>query len=112
MVIKKYSLKPGHLTITRPWQPHSLGNPHIGPNRLHCIILDVEVRRPHQSWNWPDWIILTRNDLKQLTALLETVVGLPGDIPIITYVTKYYAAIHPSLFAVSDHRSPHVGAFA
>ena len=26
-------LKPGDLTITRPWQPHRLGDPHLGASR-------------------------------------------------------------------------------
>jgi AraC-like DNA-binding protein len=68
---RKFTLKPQDLTITRPWQPHSLGNPHIGPGRLHWLILDVGVRRPHQRWIWPDWLVLTQDDLKKLTILLS-----------------------------------------
>lgn len=70
-VEKKYSLKPGDMTITRPWQPHSLGDPTIDPSRLHWIILDVGVRKPHQKWQWPRWLILDPEDLKQLTILLR-----------------------------------------
>lgn len=68
---KKYTLKPGSLTITRPWQPHSLGDPNITPGRLYWIILDVGVRKPHQKWQWPDWFVLTAADLKKLTTLLR-----------------------------------------
>ena len=66
-----FQLSPDHLTITRPWQEHSLGDPHIGANRLHCIILDVDVRRPNQNWKWPDWLILSPADLDELTRILR-----------------------------------------
>jgi len=66
-----YCLKPGDLTITRPWQPHRLGNPHLGSNRLHWLILDVGVRRPNQAWRWPPWSVLTKGDSRQLTLLLR-----------------------------------------
>lgn len=64
-------LRPGALTITRPWQPHRVGDPHVGPGRLHWLILDVGVRHPNQPWRWPPWIILTREDLSELTRLLR-----------------------------------------
>jgi len=68
---RRHTLKPGSLTITRPWQPHSLGNPTIGAGKLHWLILDVGVKRPHQSWAWPKWFVMTRSDLKRLTTLLR-----------------------------------------
>lgn len=68
---KKYNLRAGQFTITRPWQLHKLGAPNIGPGRLHWLILDVGVRRPHQNWQWPAWIILTQDDLATLTRKLR-----------------------------------------
>jgi AraC family L-rhamnose operon regulatory protein RhaS len=68
---KTYNLKGGHFTITRPWQLHKLGAPNIGPGRLHWLILDVGVRRPHQEWRWPNWVMLTRDDLAELTRKLR-----------------------------------------
>ena len=68
---KKTKLKSGAMTITRPWQPHSLGDPNVTPGRLHWLILDVDVRKPHQPWCWPNWFILTPADLKELTILLR-----------------------------------------
>lgn len=60
-------LRPDDLTVARPWQRHRVGDPHIGAGRLHWLILDVGVRRPHQTWQWPRWLVLTKNDLKELT---------------------------------------------
>lgn len=64
-------LKPGDLTITRPWQLHRVGNPHVTAGRLHALILDVGVRRPHQTWNWPTWLMLSKADLAELTTMLR-----------------------------------------
>ncbi len=68
---KRHDLRAGHFTITRPWQLHKLGAPNIGPGRLHWLILDVNVRRPHQNWTWPPWIVLTKDDLEELTRKLR-----------------------------------------
>ncbi len=65
------TLHHGELLITRPWQPHQLGNPNVGPSRLIWLILDVGVRRPHQKWLWPSWIILSPADLAELTRCLR-----------------------------------------
>jgi AraC family L-rhamnose operon regulatory protein RhaS len=70
---QEFPLTPGDLTITRPWQPHRVGNPYVGPGRLHFLILDVGVRRPHQNWRWPPWLVLTPADLRQLTTFLRQV---------------------------------------
>lgn len=67
----EYTLQAGDLTITRPWQPHRVGNPNVGVGRLYWLILDVDVRRPHQPWKWPAWLVLTREDLDELTDLLR-----------------------------------------
>ena len=68
---KEFKLRAGQFTITRPWQLHKLGAPNIGPGRLHWLILDVGVRRPHQDWRWPKWVVLTRPDLAELTRKLR-----------------------------------------
>ena len=49
-------LRPGDLTITRPWQRHRLGDPEIRPCRLFWIILDVESGPGREAWRFPDWI--------------------------------------------------------
>jgi len=68
---KRYNLRAGQFTITRPWQLHKLGTPNIGPGRLHWLILDVGVRHPRQSWHWPSWMVLTKDDLDELTRKLR-----------------------------------------
>lgn len=68
---KSHPLSPGHLAITRPWQPHSVGSPEVGASRLYWLILDLGVRQPHQAWRWPPWLVLAPADLKELTALLR-----------------------------------------
>lgn len=68
---QNFQLESGQLTVTRPWQYHRLGNPHVGATRLHWLILDVGVRRPNQPWRWPDWFVLSPADLRRLTTLLS-----------------------------------------
>lgn len=67
----EYTLKRGCLTITRPWQSHRVGLPHVDPSRLHWLILDVGVRRPNHRWVWPRWVALAPDDLARLTRLLQ-----------------------------------------
>ena len=70
---QEYLLQPGDLTITQPWQPHRVGDPNIRAGRLYWIILDVEVRRPNQDWQWPKWFILKKDDLNELSNLLRQI---------------------------------------
>jgi AraC-like DNA-binding protein len=67
----KWLLRKGHLTITRPWQFHAVGDPTIGASRLTWLILDVGVRRPNQTWRWPEWLLCSPEELLQLTRLLS-----------------------------------------
>lgn len=68
---KNYPTPAHTISITRPWQLHRVGNPNLGPGCLHWIIIDVGVRRPNQNWKWPNWCILTPEDLKELTRILR-----------------------------------------
>jgi AraC family L-rhamnose operon regulatory protein RhaS len=68
---RRFLLRPGDLTITRPWQLHRVGTPRIGVGRLHWIILDVGVRHPHTEWTWPSWLVIDREELSELTANLR-----------------------------------------
>jgi AraC family L-rhamnose operon regulatory protein RhaS len=65
-------LSPGDMTVTLPWQEHVLGAPHIGPGRLHWIVLDVGATRPRDRWVWPDWVVLTPRDREALTERLRS----------------------------------------
>jgi len=64
-------LKAGSLTITRPWQRHKVGNPNVPASRYHWLIIDVGVRRPNQTWRWPEWLLLPRGELANLTKFLR-----------------------------------------
>ena len=68
---KDMDLLPNYLTITRPWEAHKVGDPSIGMGKFYWVILDLGVRRPHQKWVWPDWIMLAPNDLEKLTIILR-----------------------------------------
>jgi AraC family L-rhamnose operon regulatory protein RhaS len=66
-----FQLKSGDLTVTRPWQQHRVGRPHVEASRLYWLILDVGVRRPNQPWRWPHWLVLSGDDLASLTTNLS-----------------------------------------
>jgi AraC-like DNA-binding protein len=68
---KRYALKPYDLTIARPWQPHRVGDPNLGPNKLFFMILDVGVRKPNQEWTWPAWLLMNRDEVAELTKHLR-----------------------------------------
>lgn len=68
---REYTLQPDALTVTRPWQSHRVGNPVVGPCKLHWVILDVGVRRPNQTWKWPEWVMLSATDRDELAAILR-----------------------------------------
>jgi len=67
----RFDLKPNEMTITRPWQRHCVGDPHVPASRLIWLILDLGVRRPNQSWQWPSWVLLSPSELKNLTNRLR-----------------------------------------
>jgi AraC family L-rhamnose operon regulatory protein RhaS len=66
-----FLLESGHLTVTRPWQKHRVGNPHVRASRLHWIILDLDVRRPNEPWHWPGWMVFSAEDRQSLSTLLS-----------------------------------------
>ncbi len=67
----EWTLHPDNMTITRPWQRHCVGNPNIGACRLHWVIIDLKVRRPNQEWKWPPWLVLSSDDLAELSNILR-----------------------------------------
>jgi len=66
-----YQQRAGTVSITRPWQVHTWGDPHVTSCRHHYLILDVGVRRPDQEWRWPKWLALSPDDVKRMTTLLR-----------------------------------------
>ena len=68
---RETQLSAGDLTITRPWQEHRVGNPDVTASRLYWVILDLGVRQPHSAWQWPDWLVLSADDLQDLNRLLQ-----------------------------------------
>jgi AraC family L-rhamnose operon regulatory protein RhaS len=68
---RSYRLRPGDLTVTRPWQPHRVGDPLVDASRLHWLIVDLGVRRPNMEWRWPDWVVLAPRDRARLTTILR-----------------------------------------
>ena len=70
---KRHTLKPGDVSVTRPWQPHRCGAPYIGSTRLFWFVVDVGVPKADTArrWRWPDWILLTPSDRKEFARLLH-----------------------------------------
>lgn len=66
-----HALRPGNLVLTRPWQLHKFGNPHIGRGRFYWFVLDIEATEAHQAWRWPSWVMLTPNDLASFEAAVR-----------------------------------------
>ncbi len=66
-----HMLQTDDINITRPWIIHKLGAPNVSMSKLYWLILDVGVRHPHQEWHWPDWILLNKDDLNDLTRCLR-----------------------------------------
>lgn len=66
---EEYELQSNSLTITRPWQSHHIGM--VGHSKLHWLIIDAGVSLPHQEWSWPEWIVLNKRDLDELTNILQ-----------------------------------------
>ncbi len=99
---KNFRLQAGHFTITRPWQLHKLGAPNIGPGRLHWLILDVGVRRPHQTWQWPKWVVLTKADLAELTRKMRR-----NENPVWTSTPAILQSFRELARSVMDWQKPH-----
>lgn len=68
---RSLSVGPGELTITRPWQRHRVGNPHVPASHYSWIILDVRMRRPNQEWQWPKWLLFPKVGLDKFTERLR-----------------------------------------
>lgn len=95
---KRHDLNPDALTLTRPWQMHKLGAPHLGANRLHWLILDVGVRRPNQPWRWPAWVVMSPADRDELALRLRE-----SDRPVLRATPEIRAIFRRLAQAVEAH---------
>ncbi len=68
---ERHVMNEGQMFVVRPWQLHAYGEPNVAASQLVWILLDVGVRRPHETWLWPDWIGWPERDKKRLTELLS-----------------------------------------
>ena len=68
---QSYQVVPGELTITRPWQRHRVGHPNVPACHYSWLILDVGMRRPNQAWQWPTWLLYSKNGLTRFTDMLR-----------------------------------------
>ena len=68
---KALTVRPGELTITRPWQRHRVGDPNVPACHYSWVILDVGMRRPNQPWQWPKWLLFPKSGLERLTETLR-----------------------------------------
>ena len=64
------TLLPHNMTICGPWQLHRVGTPFINAGTFMWLILDQKIHSADQQWSWPNWIVLTKYDLDELTRLL------------------------------------------
>ena len=64
------TLMPNNMTICGPWQLHRVGAPFVDIGILQWLILDQKIYNADQQWSWPNWIVLTKQDLDELTRLL------------------------------------------
>ncbi len=68
---KVYTLKPEELMVTRPWQKHAVGYPYFSQGQLGWLTLDVGIRNPHEKWKWPEWVLLSKDELLVITRELR-----------------------------------------
>jgi AraC family L-rhamnose operon regulatory protein RhaS len=63
---ERHALSAGDAFIIRPWQLHSICAPHVGPNQLIWMLLDVDMRRPRDRWRWPRWLLWSSAEAQRL----------------------------------------------
>ena len=70
---------------------------------LHWLILDVGVRRPNQEWRWPDWLMLTPQDLAELTRKLRH-----NEMPVWKSTSEIAQTFQKISKCILDWKQPHV----
>lgn len=64
-------LEANDVMVTAPWRPHEIGIPTVTSSLLVWFIIDLEVRRPNQTWSWPDWIILSPEERGRIAQVAQ-----------------------------------------
>ena len=104
---KNYSLQPGELLVTRPWQVHSVGSPVFASGQVGWLIIDVGMRHPHQEWKWSDWVVLSKGEMQFLTRALrqneDAIRTVPGTLAK-TFEQLVRIASHPD----ASHRGSRI----
>lgn len=60
-----------HVTVTKPWQEHAIGNPVLTSSKMLFLIIDFAIRRPNQDWKWPSWIVLRESDKAEFSKYVQ-----------------------------------------
>ena len=60
-----------HVTVTKPWQEHAIGNPVLTSSKMLFLIIDFGIRRPNQDWEWPNWVILSDSDKREFSQYVQ-----------------------------------------
>ncbi|WP_369052796.1 helix-turn-helix transcriptional regulator [Kineococcus terrestris] len=68
---EQHELSRATVSVTRPWQRHRVGLPHVTACTLGWFVVDVGALRPNQEWSWPSWLPLTAGELSRLSSLLR-----------------------------------------
>ncbi len=100
---RKFDLRAGNYTVILPGQMHQLGRPNIEAGKLHWLILDVSANQPLQQWRWPEWVMLTKNDLAELIVKLHH-----NKNPIWDSTPIIQKAFHDLAQCVLDWNKPHM----
>lgn len=68
---KRQQLSANQLLLTAPWRPHEIGIPTVTSSLVVWFILDVDVRRPNQTWSWPDWVLLSPGERTKIAEVAQ-----------------------------------------
>jgi AraC family L-rhamnose operon regulatory protein RhaS len=99
---RQFDLGAGDLVIARPWQWHQLGDPFVGPGRVHWLSFDVQIRNPNDRWRWPDWVTLTPADLAELTQKLRR-----NKMPVCKSTREIARIFRQTAACVAQWKNPH-----
>ncbi|ODT74034.1 MAG: hypothetical protein ABS76_37995 [Pelagibacterium sp. SCN 64-44] len=68
---KRQRLSAKQMLLTAPWRPHEIGIPTVTASLVVWFILDVDVRRPNQTWSWPDWVLLSPGERAKIAEVAQ-----------------------------------------